>query len=113
MLPQQKSLRANFLIKLIAAMVVLELFFSAIFYSYIRYSVDTELKESIVKQARYLFATYDDIAKTLDEKKAILRKTMKVQARIVALPNENFRAIHFKSYRKNKRYYQLVLSFCT
>ena len=86
-------------------MVVLELFFSAIFYSYIRYSVDTELKESIVKQARYLFATYDDIAKTLDEKKAILRKTMKVQARIVALPNENFRAIHFKSYRKNKRYY--------
>jgi len=86
-------------------MVVLELFFSTIFYSYISYSVDNELKESIVKQARYFLATYDDVAKTLAEKKAILRKTMKVQARIMALPNEDFRSIHFKSYRKNKRYY--------
>ncbi len=88
-----------------AAMVVLELFFSAIFYSYISYSVDNELKESIVKQARYFLATYDDVGKTLAEKKAILHKTMKVQARIMALPEEDFRSIHFKSFQKNKHYY--------
>ena len=105
MLPKQKSLRSNFLIKLTAAMVVLEFFFSAIFYSYISYSVDNELKEAIVKQARYLFATYDDIAKTLEDKKTILQKTMKVKAQIRALPNENFRSIHFKIFKKKKRYF--------
>jgi two-component system OmpR family sensor kinase len=105
LLPQQRSLRTNFLIKLIAAMAVLELFFSAVFYSYIRYSVDHELEEAIVKQGRYLFATYDDVAKVLADKKEILQRTMKVHARIVALPNENFRSIHFRKFKQDHRYY--------
>ena len=86
-------------------MAVLELFFSAIFYSYISYSVDTELREAIVKQGRYLFATYDDVAKALEDKKELLQRTMKVDVRISALPNENFRAIHFRTFKQKKHYY--------
>ena len=81
--------------------MVLELLFSAVFYSYVSYSVDNELKASMVKQAKYLFATYDDVAEALTSKKEILRKVLKLQARIATLPRENFRAFHFKSYRKD------------
>ena len=105
MLPKQKSLRTNFLIKLTAATVVLEFFFSITFYSYIRYSVDNELKESMMKQARYLFATYGDVAKALTDKKGILQKTLKVKARIASLPNEDFRAVHFRTFHQKKHYY--------
>ncbi len=86
-------------------MAVLELFLSAIFYSYICYSVDTELKEAIVKQGRYLFATYDDVAKALEDKKDVLQRTMNVKVRIASLPSENFRSIHFRSFKENDRYY--------
>ncbi len=101
MFSQQRSLRTNFLIKLAAATVVLELLFSAVFYSYISYSVDNELKASMIKQAKYLFATYDDVAEALTSKKELLRKVLKLQARIATLPHENFRSFHFKSYRKD------------
>jgi len=86
-------------------MAVLEFFFSAVFYSYISYSVDNELEEAIVKQGRYLFETYDDVAKIIADKKEILQRTMKVHARIVALPNENFRSIHFRKYKQDRHYY--------
>ena len=86
-------------------MAVMELFFSAIFYSYIQFSVDTELRSSLLKQGKYLFATYDDIEQALKDKKAILHRTMKVQARIATLPHEDFRSIHFRTFKHKKRYY--------
>ena len=105
MFPQQRSLRFNFLIKLAGATLVLELVFSAIFYSYVSYSVDNELKASLVKQAKYLFATYDDVAEALTRKKKILKNVLKLQARIATLPNENFRSIHFKTFQRKHRYF--------
>ncbi len=86
-------------------MVVLEFLFSAVFYSYIRYSVDHELEEAIIKQGRYLFATYDDVAQALADKKELLQRTMKVKVHIAALPNENFRSIHLRRYTKHHHYY--------
>jgi len=55
----------------------------------------------MVKQAKYLFATYSDVAEALTSKKELLRKVLKLQARIATLPRENFRSFHFKSYRKD------------
>ncbi len=105
MLPKQKSLRLNFLIKLTAATAVLEFFFSILFYSYIQYSVDNELKGFLVKQARYLFATYANVEKALIDKRDILKKTLKVHAQIASLPNEDFRAVHFRPFtQKGHRY---------
>ena len=105
MFPQQRSLRVNFLIKLVAATVILELMFSAVFYSYISYSVDNELKASLVKQAKYLFATYDDVARALADKKNLLQDILKLKARIATLPEEDFRSVHFRTYQKEGRYY--------
>jgi len=79
--------------------------FSAVFYSYISYSVDNELKASLVKQAKYLFATYDDVARALADKKNLLQDILKLKARIATLPEEDFRSVHFKTYKKEGRYY--------
>lgn len=59
----------------------------------------------MIKQAKYLFATYDDVAEALTTKKELLRKVLKLQARIATLPHENFRSFHFKSYRKDGHNY--------
>ncbi len=84
---------------------MLELLFSTIFYAYINYSVDKGLQESMIKQANYLLSNYDNLDKVLREKKDILRKTLNTKARILALPEENFRSVHFKQYKKKNRYY--------
>jgi two-component system OmpR family sensor kinase len=86
-------------------MVVLELFFSAVFYSYISFSVDAELKESILKQGHYLLGAYDDLEKALKEKRDILQQTLNVQVRIAPRPHEDFRAEHVRIYVRNGHYY--------
>jgi len=100
-----RSLRANFIIKLAAMTAVLEILFSAIFYAYINYSVDTELRESMIKQAKYLLSNYSDLDKVLKEKKDILQKTLNTRAKILALPEEDFSSIHFRQFRHRKRYF--------
>jgi two-component system OmpR family sensor kinase len=85
--------------------VVLELLFSTIFYAYINYSVNNELQEAMIKQAKYLFSNYNDVAKALEDKKGILEKTMKLKARIVSLPDQNYRSIHFQQFKKNNKYF--------
>jgi two-component system OmpR family sensor kinase len=89
-------------------MVVLELVFSAIFYSYISYSVDTELKASILKQAHYLLKRYDNLSQAIDDNRQILQQTMKVKVRIASLPKEDFRSTHFRTYVHKKHYYMEV-----
>jgi len=83
----------------------MELLFSFVFYSYLRYSVDTQLRTSLYKQGKYLFATYTDIEKALHEKKEILRRTMNIRVRIDSLPDKNFRSIHFRTFRRDKHDY--------
>jgi two-component system OmpR family sensor kinase len=89
-------------------MVALELVFSAIFYSYISYSVDTELRASILKQAHYLLGRYDNLSQAIDDNRQILQKTMKVQVHIASLPKGNFRSTHFRTYTHKKHYYMEV-----
>jgi two-component system OmpR family sensor kinase len=89
----------------VVATAALELLFAYVFYSYISYRVDRELKHAMVKQARYLFNTYDDVAHVLSERKEILQKTLDLQVHIGRYPESNFRSSHFKFYRKKKRHY--------
>jgi two-component system OmpR family sensor kinase len=102
---QQRSLRFNFLIKLAAATVILELLFSYVFYTYISYSVDRELKHAMVKQAKYLFSTYDDVSEALTERKEVLQKTLNLQVRIDTLPQSDFRSIYFKTFKRDDHYF--------
>jgi len=84
---------------------MLALLFSYVLYVYIGYSVDRELKHSMVKQARYLFSTYDDVAEALSTRKELLQKTLNLQVRIDALPQSDFRSIYFKKFKQGHHYY--------
>jgi len=84
---------------------VLEILFSVIFYGYINYSVDSELRTSMLKQARYLFGTYDDVAQAISDKNGILEKTMKLKARIASLPEQHYSSFHFHQFREGNKFY--------
>jgi two-component system OmpR family sensor kinase len=86
-------------------MAVLLSFFSFILYTYINYSAETELRASLVKQANYLFANYDDLENALREQKDILRKTLKINARIIPAPTAGYRPLHFHTMERDGRTY--------
>ncbi len=105
MFSPQRSLRRNFLVKLAAVTAGLELLFSFVFYHYISYSVDQQLKTTMIKQANYLFGTYDDLERVLATQKSILKKTLKLQARIETLPDRDFQPVHFKTFKRHRHAY--------
>jgi len=86
-------------------MAVLLSFFSIILYTYINYSLEKELRASLVKQANYLFANYDDLEKALREQKEILRKTLKINARIEPAPSAGYRPLHFQNLTVGDHHY--------
>ena len=86
-------------------MAALLLFFSVILYSYITYGVDRELRSSLMKQAEYLFATYPDVKKGIEENGDILRKTLKINAKIVYIPKAHYKPTHIRLRKKGKAYY--------
>jgi len=101
----QKSIRTSFLIKLSAAMAALLLLFSIALYSYITYGVDKELHSSLMKQAKYLFATYPDVKKGIEENGEILRKTLNINARIVYIPKSHYQSTHMRKIKRDKEYF--------
>ena len=105
MLSQKRSIRANFLIKLSVAMAALLLFFSTILYRYINYSVDRELQSSLTKHAKYIFATYPDVKMGIEENGELLRETLHIDAKIIYLPDANYKTTHMHKYKKDKEYF--------
>ena len=100
-----KSLRLNFLIKLTASMAVLLTFFSIILYTYINYSVETELRASLIKHANYLFGKYHDLEKAIREQKELLRKTLKIDVGIVPAPSAGYQPLHFHTLERRGHSY--------
>jgi two-component system OmpR family sensor kinase len=86
-------------------MAALLLVFSLILYSYITYGVDKELRSSLMKQAEYLFATYPDVKKGIEENGEILRKTLKINARIIYIPKSHYKPLHIRTVKRDKQYY--------
>ena len=105
----QKSIRTSFLIKLTAAMVVLLLSFSIILYIYISQGVDKELRSSLMKQAKYLFASYPDVKKGIEENGDILRNTLNINAKIIYIPKSHYKPAHIRTIQKGKNYYLELL----
>ena len=86
-------------------MVALLLFFSTVLYTSINYSVDKELQSSLTKKAQYIFATYPDVKKGIEENREFLEKTLYINAEIIYLPNSNYKTTHVHSYNKDKEYF--------
>ncbi len=93
------------MIKLSVAMAALLFFFSTILYSYINYSVDKELQSSLTKQAKYIFATYPDVKKGIEENAELIQKTLHINAEIIYLPDVNYSTTHVHKYKKGKEYF--------
>ena len=67
-------------------MAILLVFFSTILYTYITYNVDRQSKNNIIEQANYLFATYDDVQKAIEEQRSVLKETLNIDAYIGYIP---------------------------
>ncbi len=90
-------------------MAALLLLFSVTLYNYITYGVDKELQSSLIKQAKYLFATYPDVKKGIEENAQILKKTLNIHARIIYLPKSHYRSSHTRTFKKGKEYFTELL----
>jgi len=86
-------------------MAVLLGFFSLILYTYINYSVETELRASLVKQANYLIAKYPDLEKAIREQKRLLRQTLKIDVTILRAPSARYQPLHFHTVERDGHTY--------
>jgi len=86
-------------------MAALLIFFSTVLYNYISYSVDKELEASLLKQAKYIFATYPDIKKAVEENGEILKNTLNINARILYIPKSQYKPTHIRKFKEGKKYY--------
>ncbi len=110
----KKSIRVRFLLQLSVAMATLLIFFSTILYSYISYSVNKQLEDSIIKHANYLFATYPDIEQMVDTQKDVIKETLNVEVEIGKLPSSLPFLTSLRRYNENNRnYIELRIPYAT
>ena len=86
-------------------MAVLLSLFSFILYNYIRYSVDSELQSSLIKHANYLIEKNGDLGKLLQKQEYLLRRTLKIDARIVVYPSTEHHTRYFEKVSRDGRIY--------
>lgn len=91
--------------QLSVAMATLLIFFSTILYSYISYSVNKQLEDSIVKHANYLFATYPNIAQMVETQQEVIRNTLNIEVSIGKLPSSMPFLTSIRRYSEHERDY--------
>ncbi len=90
-------------------MAALLLFFSIILYTYITYGVDKELHSSLMKQAKYIFATYPNAEEDINGNREILKKTLNINAQIIYIEKSQYKPIHIRKFKKDKEYFMELL----
>jgi len=80
-------------------------FFSLILYTYINYIVENELRETLVKQANYLMANYDNLEEVINRQQEVLKKTLNITAKIQYDPSATYKPLHFYHFKKGGRHY--------
>jgi two-component system OmpR family sensor kinase len=88
-------------------MMALLIFFSTILYHYINYSVDKELKNSLIKHAKYIFATYPDVNKAIRDNGKVLEETLHINVEMVSVDKTKYRdkEIYIKKIQRDKEYF--------
>ncbi len=86
-------------------MAVLLTLFSVILYNYINFSLEKNIRNSLIKQANYLFAKYDNLEEALKTQQKLLNKTLKINADIIKAPESSYRPRYFKQIKKDNHYY--------
>ena len=101
----RQSLRVNFLLKLIVAMATLVFITSFSLYFYIRNNTNTQLMQTMQKQAEFLLSKYPNLQEELHKQKDILKNTLNIDATITHAPFMQFQPESFKIVRRGKKYY--------
>jgi len=86
-------------------MAILITLFSIILYSYIDYSVDRELKISLLKQADYLKANYENLGEAIEKQQNILKRTLQIDVNMAFVPSAQFQPAYFKIDHRGLRTY--------
>jgi len=95
-------------------MIALLLFFSTILYHYINYSVDRELQNSLIKHAKYIFATYPDVEKAIADNGKVLEETLHIKVKIVYLPTLEKKSININKIERSHQYlFELLFPYNT
>ena len=74
-------------------------------YIYIRHQTNTQVNQTLQKQAGYLLSKYPYLEKELQKQQEILKKTLNIDAKIVYAPFMNFRPQFLQIIKRGKRYY--------
>ncbi len=74
-------------------------------YIYIRHNTNTQLNETLQKQAEYLLSKYPNLEKELQKQREILKNTLNIDAKIIYAPFMHFRPQSFLIIKKDKHYY--------
>jgi len=100
----RRSLRVNFLLKLVVALATLVLFTSFSFYFYIRINSTYELQDSMQEQAKYLLKKYDNLEDAL-KKNDNLNNSLGINAKIEYAPFIHYQPKFFRNLKKDGRFY--------
>ena len=100
-----RSIRVNFLLKLVVTMATLVLITSFSLYIYIRYNSNSQIEDSLEKQANYLLKNYPNLEEALHNKKDILQNSVDTEAKIEHAPYIHYQPKFFRTIKIDKNYY--------
>ncbi len=100
-----RSIRVNFLLKLIVTMATLVLITSFSLYIYIRYNSNQQIESTLTKQANYLLENYPNLEQALLDKKDLLKNSVDIEAKIEHAPYIHYKPKFFRTIKIDKNYY--------
>ena len=100
-----RSIRVNFLLKLIVTMATLVLITSLSLYIYIRYNSNYQIESALEKQANYLLKNYPNLEQALHNKKDILKNSVDTEAKIEHAPYIHYKPKFFRTVKIDNNYY--------
>ena len=101
----RRSLRFNFLLKLVVAMATLVLITSSSLYIYLKLSANYELEQSLEEQANFLLKNYYELDHTIKSQKDILKTTLDIEAKVEQAPYMHYKPKFFRIIKKDNKYF--------
>ena len=100
-----RSIRVNFLLKLVVTMATLVLITSSSLYIYIRHNSNYQIESALEKQANYLLKNYPNLEQALHDKKDILKNSVDTEAKIEHAPYIHYKPKFFRTVKIDNNYY--------
>ena len=100
-----RSLRVNFLLKLIVAMATLVLITSFSLYLYIRLNSNSQIQNRLEQQAKFLLKERDIVEKKVKLNQELLKDSFDISAKVEKAAFMHYRPKFFRTIKKDNKYY--------